>query len=448
MPLSKQRSLPTNLPVQRAAEFSVSTLATIYGCCGLFDLCTDNDLMSLSFERASPFLDWIGWTATDVCEVRRAFINWVRPTYSGATPTPGWLSDACANPNTVAFGVCEFLLENFARLRRGAPIRDVTKMGMRLCEAQPRYRLDGSLVADEREFNEILVTEVLLQDLKKMIITGNATTAGQFDGLQRLVKTGYTDFRGRRCESMDAMVLNWNNNTMAGGAGITWNGVAVGATYNLVDVLRQVVRQGRRRIKLAPTLAAQTLRVGDIIIVLPELLGQCLLDQYTCWSVCDGGQYNEANINTLEARGFRDGLNGGLFGDGRIFIDGLEIPLVYYDWELLNDGGTGGDMYLLTGRVGNMKTLMGEYFNMNSVPAGYPELDYFATDGGRILGWFERDHTCIQQIHEMQPRIVSWAPFLNARFQNVGCTQPGGPISADPTFSFFIESSFPTAYCP
>jgi len=49
---------------------NVSSLATIYGCCGLFDLCSDQDLMSLSFEAQNKFMDWIGWEKTNVCTIK------------------------------------------------------------------------------------------------------------------------------------------------------------------------------------------------------------------------------------------------------------------------------------------------------------------------------------------------------------------------------------------
>lgn len=420
-----------------------SSLATIYGCSGLFDLCGDADLMSLSFQGADAFLDWIGWQATDLCEVRRNFINWVRPDYDGATPTPGYQADPCAPANTVEFGECQFLLEDFGRLRRAAPTRDVTRNSVRLCDVQPRYRLNGRQITDEREFNTYLSTEAIIQDLKRMVITGNSATGGQFDGLESLVKTGYTDYRGRRCAAMDSIVVNWNGNTTTGGSGITWNGAAVGTTYNLYDVIRAIVRRIRQRIRMSSTLAAQNLSVGNMIILLPDFLAQCLLDHYTCWSVCDGSQYNEVMLNSLEGRQFRETLNGGLFGFGRIFVDGFEIPLISYDWEMIkNATGTLGDMYILTGQVGNVMTLMGEYNDMNTVPAGYPEASFFATDGGRLLGWIEEDETCVKQTTEMQPRIVSWTPFLNARIQNVRCSIPGGPLSPDPTSSFFPETSF------
>ncbi len=429
-------------------DLSLSTAATVYGCCGLFDMCADEDLMSLHFQGADPFLDWLGWISTNVCFVKKEFIAWQRPEQAGGVCTGGYLGDPCENPNGVEWGKCDFTLEDFARLRRGGPVRDITKNDVRYCERQPRYRLDGTAVTDDREYDARVITEVLLQDLRRMVITGNATTPGQFDGLQRLVRSGYTNASGALCQMMDSIVINWNSNNMNGGAGVTWNGIAVAPTYNFVDVLLAAFRRVVQRIKWSPVLGAQPLGVGNIVLMMPTFMTRCLLDAYTCWSVCPGVAFNEANLNTFEARTFRNDLNGGMFGSGRIFLDSFEIPLVAYDWGTIN-GPTTGDIYMLTGNIGNVKTLNGEYNDMNAVPRGYPEGTHFATDGGRLLGWLVQDHTCAQQILEMQPRLLSWAPWSNTRFQDVVCNQPGGPMSPDPCdTSFFPMQSFSVAACP
>ena len=106
------------------------------------------------------------------------------------------------------------------------------------------------------------------------------------------------------------------------------------------------------------------------------------------------------------------------------------------------------DIYMLVGLVGSVKTLMGEFDDMRPVPRDFPEADYFVTDGGRFLGWLDRDETCYTQTMEFRPRLVSWAPWTNARFQNVRCETPTGPLSPDPTAtSFFPETSFTIAEC-
>lgn len=430
-------------------NLTVSNLATIYGCCGLFDLCTDNDLMSLSFEGQQPFLDWIGWEKTNVCNIKKNFITWVRPQINDAgNRSAGYIPDPCGPSNGVRWGECDFTLEDFALIRRHGPTRNATRNNVRLCEQQPRYRLDGTPITKDSEFDMRLTVEALIQDLKLMLVDGNNTVPGQFDGLQRLVATGYTDSVGRRCKSMDAIVIDWNGNSMSGGAGITINGAAMPAVFDFIDTLIGAVRRVRDRINLAPQLASQTMAPGDMVFVAPSFLLRCLLDAYTCWSVCPGQEFNEANLNTYEARTFRNNLNGGSFGHGRIFVDNFEIPLMAYDWNLIN-GPTRADAYLLTANVGSVKTISGQYNDLSLVPPDYPEAQYSSTDGGRLLTWLERDKTCVYRETELQPRLLMWAPWAQVRFQDVACHSPFGPLSPDPfATSFFPESSFDPAICP
>jgi len=429
---------------------TLSSLATIYGCCGLFDLCGDLDLMSLSMEGQNKFLDWIGWEKTNVCLIRKNFITFVRPEEtSGHARSTGYLSDPCGSDNSVEWGSCDFTLEDFALLRRHGPERNATRNSVKYCEAQPRYRLDGTPINSDAEYDMRLVTEAMVQDLKLMLISGTKVTAGQFDGLETLVKTGYHNSKGNHCKSMDSIVVDWNDRTLAGGAGITWNGKAVGSTYTFVDVLMAVYRRIRDRIQMAPALSAQGLRPGDIVFVAPTHILRCLMDSFTCWSVCPGATNQQVVIDSFEGRRFRDALMGGMFGDGRIFIDGFEIPLVAYNWGLTDSVTGSSDAYLLTGRVGNVKTISGQYLDLSTVPAGYPEAGYSYTDGGKFLTWVERLRTCIYREVEMQPRLLMWAPWSQARFMDILCTTPGGVLSPDPwESSFFPETSFSTASCP
>ena len=280
----KRASLPSTMTVD-------TTPAPVFGCEALFDICTDAALMSLSFEGTAPFLDWIGWERTDVCVIKKAFINFVRAEKTGGgAKSAGWLADPCADPNSFEVDYCDFTLTDFARLRRESPTRDITKTALRYCDVQPRYRLDGSQITNQREYDFRMATEVLLQDLKPMIVDGNKATAGQFSGLELLVKTGYTDSDGSLCPAMDSIVIDFNDNDLDGGNGITWNGEAVGTTYGYIDLLHTAFRRIRHRIRMAPALAAQRMRVGDMILLLPEDFAGCVLDTFNCWSFC-GGDY-------------------------------------------------------------------------------------------------------------------------------------------------------------
>jgi hypothetical protein len=439
-----EQMLKTNQSLVR--RLTLENTATIYGCCGLFDLCSDQDLMSLSLEHSNKFMDWLGWILTDVCVERRSFITYVRPEQYAGACTEGYLADPCATPNTYEFGTCDFMVEDFGRIRRRGHVLDATYDFVKYCERSPMYRLDGTRIENQTEYEIRFATETLLQDLKRYVITGTRATGGLFDGLESVAINGYKDPAGKLCTSMDSIVLDWNQNDMNGGAGITWNGAPVGAGFNFIDVLMAAFRHIKRNIQWAPSLAAQQLQAGNMIILLPDFMAQCLLDFFTCWSVCPGAQYNEVAIQNYEARQFRLSLNGGLYGDGQISIDGFTIPLIRYDWELIK-GPNRGDIYLLTGAVGNVKTLVGEMLDMRPVPTKHQKFSY--TDGGRLLTWEETDETCTAQRVEMRPRIVAWAPWTLARFHDVRCTVPGGPKSPDPCEeSWFPEECFCVAACP
>lgn len=430
--------------VERLTE---STLGSLYGCCELFPLCTDEDIVAMSFNRSEPFLDWIGWELTDLCDIERGYLNWVRPAAYQGGRSAGYLADPCADPNGVDYGVCTFRLHDFGRLRRAGPVRDVTMSRVRLCENYPRFRIGGQQITDEREWSLMMAVESMLQDYKRMVITGNAATPGQFSGLNTLISSAYTDPTGRRCASMDSNVIEWAGNDLNGngGAAMNWNGHVIPAATNIIDVLLEAYRNVRQRLMWS-SLPGQ-LRVGDMVLVAPTFLVRCILDQFTCWSVCPGTAYDPTVILNYEGRTFRNDLLGGLFGAGRIYLDGFEIPLIAYDWDTIH-GTQRGDMYLLTGRQGNVPLIQGQLDDMRQVAAGDKFGNFVVTDGGRVLTWQVQDHTCVEEIAEMRPRMLMWAPWAQTRFQNVECVSYHGPISPDPwATSFAYETSFTSAAC-
>lgn len=429
---------------QRLTE---STLGSIYGCCELFPLCTNEDIVAMSFSRAEPFLDWLGWELTTECDIERGYIDWVRPAADGGRRSAGYVSDPCADPNGVEFGVCTFRLHDFGRLRREGPVRDITMNSVNLCAMRPRYRIGGQQITDEREWSIMMAMEALLQDYKRMVISGNAATPGQFSGLNTLISSAYTDPTGRRCASMDSNVIEWAGNDMNGngGAAMNWNGRTIPAGTDLVTVLLTAYRDVRQR--LAWSSLQGQLRVGDMVLVMPTFLTRALLDAFTCWSVCPGQQFSEVSINTYEARMFRQNLLGGMFGAGRVYLDGFEIPIIPYDWDTIH-GTQRGDIYLLTGNVGNIPLIRGQLDDMRAVVAGDRYGNFQALDQGRVLAWQVQDHTCIKEVVEMRPRLLMWAPWAQTRIQNVESAALHGPISPDPwATSFSYETSFNPASC-
>ena len=435
------------LPAIQRAELTLSTTATPFGCCNFFDACADS-IMSLYYRAGSlKLLDWLGWNVSQDCYRVLEFVSYVRPEQVGGRDTGGYIADPCDDPNGVEFGTCKLSVEDFGRFGRKGPVRDLFKPE-RYCKTRPRYFYDGSPVTDERMWDMFFAMDQLLNDIRVSAITGNNTVGGQFDGLQRWVKNGYD------CSSLDSYVVDWNGNAMdgTGGGAITLNGAAAPAGYDLVAWLLDLFRNIKQRISWSPLLGAQLDAGIDAILLMPSFMTRCILDFYACWSVCPGAQYEEIQKNLGEIRDFRNTLNGGRFGDGQIVLDGVTIPLMAYDWGLIN-GPTTGDMYLLVGAVGNQRIWEGEFLDANQVQASLTQYDmeqlFTPIDGGRVLMGMSTDNLCAEVKLWMRNRLWCSAPWAQVRIQDVVCNTPTGPLSPNPAdTSFFPLDSFSAAVCP
>jgi hypothetical protein len=420
--------------VKRA--LTIGTEITPFGCCNFFDPCADS-IFSLHYSGRLPLLDWMGFNVTEECYKSVEFITFVSPEGS----TVGYLADPCADPNGIEVGATKITVEDFGRIGRSGPVREIMKP-LNYCKTRPIVRLDGSPVTNEDEWDMKFAMDQIITDLAQLLIVGDESTGGQFDGLEQWVSTGYTN------ALIDSTIINWNSNPMSGGTGITWNGGAVtDNAFNVIDILLEAFRKIRQRASWSPLLRAQTPGVGDFILVLPTALTSCLLDFFTCWSVCPGKEFNETNMNTLEARTFRNDLLGGMFGHGKIFLDGYEIPLMAYDWELIK-GATLGDMYFLTGAYGGMRIWEGEHLNAARAASENGDQGITTTDGGRVLVRKDTENLCKILKAWLHPRLFCYAPWMQIRFQNVACVTASGYVSPDPTTAYYPDQTQTEAACP
>lgn len=441
---------------EKLIQRAVSDAATPFGCCNFFDQCGDGDLMSLHYRGTLGLLDLMNFQPTDMCLRKVEFIYYNRPAMSGGNPTAAYLSDVCADPNGIEYGACELDVSSFGYLGRTSKERNV-QIAEKYCATSPRYRLDGTPVARESEWDMIFTMDTLLDDVRRMMITGNASTPGQFDGLERWVRDGYTQCGGSVNSMLDSMVINWNSNGMTGGSGITFNGKAVGTGFDIVDILLAGNRRINQRIGWSPMLRAQNIRPGQKVLLMPSDWIDCLLNFYTCWSVCrDGQTVDSVSLDSLEARDFRRGLEGGMFGDGEIMLGREIIPILGYDWELVK-GSNIADMYLLTLGVGTKRFWFGDFLsaanalaNINAIRAQAATTGgYFDTDGGRVLGKQDFTNLCMKIKLWMTMRLFCVAPWAQMRIQNVTCSQPLGFLSPDPLEQpGYPASSFSSAVCP
>lgn len=403
-----------------------------------FDRCED-ELMTLSYGGRAGILDLFNWSVNEEFTKTFNYITYTRPAYEGGNPSPGHLADPCADPHGFEYGTAKITLEGFGRYGRMGPVREIVAP-TKYCKTDPQYRLDGSPITDEREWDMRFIMDVLFQDLFRDIIVGNSATAGKFDGLQQWINTDY------ETELLNSTVVDWGNNDINGGGGgaKTINGDPLDSALGLITLLLAVFRRFRQRIKWSPTLANQELNGRNMVLVAPTFLCECILDAFTCWSVCEGGQYSPVNLQVYEARNFRDKLNGGRFGGGWIQLDGQTIDLFPYDWETMSGEST-GDIYFLTLSIGDQQIWEGEHLDAAAGAGTMQEQghdEYFSTDGGRIIGVSDVDNLCIQTKLWIRPRLVCRAPWLQARIMNVKCQPVLNLLSPDPLSSFFPHTSF------
>jgi hypothetical protein len=390
-----------------------------------------------------PFLDWIGWKPDSQCRQFIKLLTYVGPEGTHDGMESSGVKAPCATADGVEWGTCEILLPDKGRIARAGPTIDLTENNRRLCDSQPVYMKNGEPIQDEIMWSVTLAGMTLRQDLLRMIITGNLAVSYQFDGLRRLVNTGYKNATdGRRCSAMDSIVVNWANHPMT---------YALNGTHVFVDYLIDAIRRIRYRAAQSPM---GSIAVGDQVLLLPSFTADCLLDAFTCWSVCPGAQYNEANLNTLEARSFRNSLNGGLYGMGQIFVDGVPVPMIRYDWMPIGQAAPyfTSDVFVLTRRIGNVPTFWGQYIPMNDPAVRFQEESgvghYRAIDGGKFLAYWVTQNECVRVTTLMRPNLYMSAPWACARFQNVACMRPLQPLSMDPTSDYYAEEYLSPATCP
>src|SRR5690606_39978649 len=91
-----------------------------------FARCED-ELMTLSYGGRMALLDLFNWTTTDVFLKTFNFLTYNRPAYSNGSPTPGYLSDPCADPNGIDYGIRQRTLSDFGRYGRMGPTREILK---------------------------------------------------------------------------------------------------------------------------------------------------------------------------------------------------------------------------------------------------------------------------------------------------------------------------------
>lgn len=419
---------------------------TLYGCTGLFSLCGPDEIIGMSMQD-DPLISWLGFFPDTVCE--KFIKGWVYSDVDGAAA--GSASNVygapCDDPPTTEKGVCEYVIGDFGSYRACGEAIDVSKLGQRKCDKQPTYTIPLQGVGPVRIDNDLDLETIqaglaVKHEISRHVITGDANTAYQFDGLNSLVSTGYVSTSGDRCYSMDSWVLDWGNDDMEG---------ATNGYGSIIGAVRTMWRNIRWRIMQT---GMGMPREGDVVLVMPYWMARVFLDEWAWWSLRNGTQYNEVFRDNLALREFRDRFNGGRFGGGYINIDGFNIHIIEHDWFAISQNAPYfcGDIYMLVRSIGGRRVLTGQYMpsdmgvsSINQV-AGYNYFNVEAIQGGRGLRWVKFDNACAQPCVLFRPRLYLETPWAQGKIENI-CIDAGvfDPMSLDPQSNYFFEDNLQEA---
>ncbi len=395
---------------------------------GLWGMCGPNDVIP-AYVDGQPFADWLNWKAQQYDRDFGRLLASKAPSMADGTHTSGVMTNECGECESVKWGKCEFNWTKALICRSGEEVNPLN-LGYGYCEEQPVFRIDGTRITNNAEWQAALAADELSRDLELQLVYGNRASTNELDGIQRLVRTGYTDCRtGRVCPPADSIVVDWQHDGFNG----TCNNHG-----NIIRKIEDIYRRFKLRAQ------RKTLNTNDMIIMLPSFMRDALVDywaQFGTFLVTGTIQIDATEV----FRRREEFISGGLFDDGWVPVSGKPISFLVNDFLPMDQctedcaaGGYSSDIYVLTRKFGNMEVLYGTYQDLSQDVqrelAGRFGSDRFAvTDAGKFL-MFNMLTTgiCFNTSLLMRPGLTIKAPFLQARIYDVCATAQFEPISKVP----------------
>lgn len=287
------------------------------------------------------------------------------------------------------------------------------------------------------------IMNVLQQGIRRDHIHGSHSNANQMDGLESIIKTGYTNDNGATCPQIDSILVDWANDDLDG---------EVNLLGNFFDYLDEVVTEIEYRAQSIGAIAE-----SDMVLFTSRFMATCLLDAYACYTTCGVTTLNDSTDQALRAqqRALRRDLNGGPLYDGTTAVgyinlkSGRRLPILVDDaMDIAKAGSTYcTDIYLLTRRIGSIDVLYGEFLDLrlyeNRVRAQDPNFTVRVDAGGRFAMKGKEDNFCVGLIMGTSPEIYLSAPWAQVRFQDVCCSRKRTPLTGDPFQPYYMPGGYP-----
>lgn len=380
----------------------------VYGACNIFDgNCTDNPALSrLANQNISKILALFPPTATAVYRRQSKYLTHL---FNDAVdPHQERCSTDAPTPD---IGICNVVCEGFGHLMQGGPRRYSTDERLYTSDYTQRRYVDGSIIANNRDFDRQVAAELLVAAWTADIING-AGAPNQMTGIaQTLTNAMLLD---GNCALLKPSVVDWvglpMNDTVS--IGKTRNGDPIAATAQIIDVLEARLAEIKKLISQTPALRGQRLQYGDIVLLMPAALMECLKNHFLCFKPC-----GVTTISTEYSAQKEIFYQSNFGGDAEITINGTAIPI------FTDEGVTAGDMFLLVRRVGNIEIWQHEY--KDYLQTASPEIVNGNTfENGKFVETLKHDNgsVCYNIILRVEPRLCLVAPQLQTWIQNVACT--------------------------
>jgi len=302
---------------------------------------------------------------------------------------------------------------------------------------------DGSVVVGQGEqitdafyLQSRMVGYALRYKNSGMIWTGspanNAGAYAEYQGLQTIVNTGKFDaYTQLLCTGLDSYLLDFASNNPASAG-----------TYAITSWFRRIVNQFMVRAGGA----GMDWATANFYIVMHPNTWDCVARAYACdgMDLCStGGTATDIEITSsadqarMRYEEYLSRMSLPIYGKWYPVVLDTQIPQ-----STGQPNGICSDIYFLTTGINGEEILHGEYqdFNMtygrvrNELTAMFGSDDIAITDNGRFALVRQNVRGCFDVQAYTKPRLVSLAPWLLGRLQNVCCNNIGGPVP-DPTLS-------------
>lgn len=392
--------------------------------------------------------------------LRSEYLNEIIEIMTGVTEGSGNNNvSACADaPKAGDLKTCQQTY-TFGIMHLGTKVDDVTQIGLRKNRAdvdRMAYNLaaaenpwlpnvpgiggDGAFTSRLRSAMYTLGVE-LERNASRVMYVGSAGTenntyrgvARQWNGLDNLIKTGYTDaVTGLACARTDSDVVSFNAEIDGTD---TFSRDIVEAVTDLLFGLEDLARS----LSLAGVTWALVMR-PDLFRRLTEVWA-CSYATYRC----AGTATEPVNQDALSI--YRTRVE--MFNGEYLLVDGRQVPVILDDaipQDNLGNNHYKSDIYAVALSWAGRPLLFGEYFPMNNseaeqylTGAGIPDATTATVNGGLYRVFKRQTKGCLEYDFFGRVRLILDAPFLSGRLDDIRYKSYYKQTAPIPGFSHYLN---------